>query len=267
MVERKIIHHRKRIIELAHKASKNGAHVGGSLSCIDILTVLFSVMNKKTENFEERDRFILSKGHAALALYCTLEDEGFLTKEDVDSFETNGSPYFAHAKRNLEKGIEFSGGSLSLGMSYAVGVALACKSKNLNNKIFVLLGDGECNEGLVWEAAMSASNFRLDNLTVIVDVNGIQSDGFTHEVMYAGSLKDKFDSFGFKTVEIDGHSINELNNALSQEHSGHPYAIIAKTVKGHGVQSMENDRKWHHGVVTDAILIQAISEIENKLLK
>ena len=262
MIEKNIIQFRKRIIELAHKAGKNGAHVGGSLSCIDSLTVLFSLMNKNPEKLEERDRFILSKGHAALALYCILENESFLTKEEVETFEANGTSYFAHAKRNIEKGIEFSGGSLSLGMTYAVGVALACKNKNVNNKVYVLLGDGECNEGLVWEAAMSAANFKLDNLIVIVDVNGIQSDGFTKDVLNAGSLKEKFEAFGFNAVEIDGHSVYDLKKAFSVNHQNQPYAIIAKTVKGHGVELMENDRKWHHGVVTDDVFLQAISDIE-----
>lgn len=262
MFEKKIIQHRKRIIELSHKAGVNGAHVGGSLSCIDLLTVLFSKMKLDYDNFDERDRFILSKGHAALALYCVLEDKNLLTKQEVDGFGSNGTSYFSHAKRNVRKGIEFSGGSLGLGMTYAVGVALACKSKKLNNSIYVLLGDGECNEGVIWEAAMSASNFKLDNLVVIVDENGIQSDGFTKEVMFAGSLKEKFASFGFKSLEIDGHSAEQIDNALNLKHVEMPLAIIAKTIKGHGVSFMENDRKWHHGVVTNDIFSAAILDIE-----
>ena len=183
---------RKRIVQLAHKAGKNGAHVGGSLSCVDALYVLFSLIKYEKSNIEQRDRFILSKGHAALALYCVLEEKGILTSEDADSFEMNGSPYFAHAKRNIDKGIEFSGGSLSLGFSYGVGVAIACKNKELDNKVYILLGDGECNEGLGWEATMSASNYNLDNSVVIVDENDIQSDGFTSDVLFIGTLKKKY---------------------------------------------------------------------------
>lgn len=258
---------RKRIVQLAHKAGKNGAHVGGSLSCVDALYVLFSLIKYEKSDIEQRDRFILSKGHAALALYCVLEEKGILTSEDADSFEMNGSPYFAHAKRNIDKGIEFSGGSLSLGFSYGVGVAIACKNKELDNKVYILLGDGECNEGLVWEAAMSASNYNLDNLVVIVDKNGIQSDGFTSDVLFIGSLKNKFEAFGFKTIEINGHSVEEIEVALKTEHNGVPLAIISNTIKGHGVSSMENDRKWHHGVVTDEILKIALYDIDKSMVK
>lgn len=258
----KIVRNRKRIIQIAHKAGKNGAHVGGSLSCVDILTVLFAQLRIQQDNVDERDRFILSKGHAALALYCVLEDNNFLTAAEVETFESNGTSFFAHAKRDLEKGIEFSGGSLSLGLSYAVGVALACKAKGYQNKVYVLLGDGECNEGLVWEAAMSASSYNLDNLVVIVDVNNIQSDGYTKEVLNIGSFKDKFLAFGFNVFEINGHAIEEIEDTLAKCNSGKPTAIIANTIKGNGVSFMSNNPQWHHGVVTDEILTSALSELD-----
>ena len=166
---------RLRILELTHGVGKNGAHVGGGLSAVEILTTIYGhVLNYDLNNplDKNRDRFILSKGHSAIALFSALQIAGFLTKEELDQFEVNGSPYYAHASRNLVKGIEFSGGSLSLGLSFAVGVALTCKKEGLKNHIYVLLGDGECDEGLVWESLMSASHFNLTNLTVIVDCNG-----------------------------------------------------------------------------------------------
>lgn len=251
---------RQRIVELSYKAGKNGAHVGGSLSLVEILRSLMSVLNRDPQNLEERDRLILSKGHGALALYCALEQKGILTREEVDTFETNGTDYFAHAKRNVEKGVEFSGGSLSLGLSYAVGVALGCKSKQLENHIYAIVGDGECDEGLVWESLMAASKYQLDNLTVIVDCNGLQSDGFTKDVMDTSSLSDKFAAFGFYVIEVDGHDVLGLMNALKNR-SKKPQAIIARTVKGKGLSFVESDPKWHHGVMSEKLYEQANKEL------
>lgn len=251
---------RQRILELSYQAGKNGAHVGGSLSLVEILRALMEVLKRDPINLEERDRLILSKGHGALALYCALEQKGILTTEEVDTFETNGTDYFAHAKRNVEKGVEFSGGSLSLGLSYAIGVALGCKAKQLDNHIYVIVGDGECDEGLVWESLMAASKYRLDNLTVIVDCNGLQSDGFTKDVMDTSSLSDKFTAFGFDVTEVDGHDVLALMHAL-ENRSQKPQAIIARTVKGKGLSFVENDPKWHHGVMTEKLYEQAKEEL------
>lgn len=252
---------RKRILELSLRAGKNGSHTGGSLSAVEIISALFAIMNRNESDIDNRDRFILSKGHSALALYCGLERIGLLTKEETDTFESNGTHYYAHAKRNIEKGIEFSGGSLSLGVSFAVGVALSCKDKGLNNHIYVLVGDGECDEGHLWEAAMSAGNFKLGNLTLIVDCNGLQSDGFTKEVMDSSSLARKFSAFGFQTQEVDGHSAEQIIEALKMKDSFVPRAIIANTVKGKGVSFMENEKSWHHGVLTEKLYEQAILEV------
>ena len=252
---------RKRILKLAKNAGANGSHLGGSLSIVEVLAVLYSIIERGAI-LENRDRFILSKGHGALALYCMLEKKGLLTKEETDTFESNGTDFFAHAKRNIEKGIEFSGGSLSLGISFAIGVALACKSKGINNHVYVLVGDGECNEGLLWESIMAAANFQLNNLTVIVDCNSLQSDGFTKDIMNLSSLAKKFTSFGFNTIEIDGHSIDQLYESLSSISTLAPKAIIARTVKGKGVSFMENERSWHHGILTDKLYEQALSELE-----
>jgi transketolase len=250
---------RKRILELSLNAGKKGAHVGGSLSVVEILCSLYSYAN--WDDGINRDRIILSKGHAAMALFCVLERKGRLLKSETDTFEKNGSHYYAHAKRNQEKSIEFSGGSLSLGISYAVGVALACKAKKLESKVYVVVGDGECDEGLVWESAMAASNYHLDNFTVIVDCNGIQSDGFTDNVMSSAPLSNKFKAFGFDSYDVDGHDANELLTVLQAKQLC-PRAVIAHTVKGKGISSIENKPEWHHGVVTPEFYRQMVSELD-----
>lgn len=240
---------RLRILELAYRAGSNGAHIGGSLSLVEILQVLYNHNLDLTPSNPNRDRVILSKGHGALALYCILEQKGILSSDKVDSFESNGSNLFAHAKRNVDDGIEFSGGSLSLGVSYAVGVALACRSKQINNRIIVIIGDGECNEGLVWEAVMSAAHYHLDNITFIVDRNGLQSDGLSDLVMKTESLEQKFESFGCIVSSVDGHNLDELRNALDADNEGRPKAIVARTVKGKGVSFLENQPSSHHIVL------------------
>jgi transketolase len=256
---------RVRILEMALKVGKNGSHIGGALSIVDLLVILyknvlkFNIEDKLNNN---RDRFILSKGHSANALYGILEIFEYMSKEEVDSFEVNGSPYYAHASRNIQKGIEFSGGSLSLGLSFGVGVALACKNNSINNHIYVLVGDGECDEGLIWESLMSARNFELSNLTVIVDCNGIQSDGFKEDVMNQFSLIDKFSAFGFNTIEINGHDHEAILYAFNNKDLNRPNAIIAKTIKGKGISFMENDVLWHHGVLNQVQFEKAIEELK-----
>ena len=249
---------RKSIIETGHHATGSGAHFGSSLSCVDILVALYDHVLRLNDN-ETRDRFILSKGHAALALYCVLKEKGLLTQDELDSFEKDGTLYPAHAKRNISKGIEFSGGSLSLGVSYAVGVALACKKKN--NHIYVLMGDGECEEGLVWEAVMAAANYGLNNLTIIVDKNGLQSDGFVQEVMDVGSLTSKFTAFGWEAIEVDGHDIEVLCRQLLRN-GDRPKCIVAKTIKGKGVSFMEGNPKGHHAKMNHNMYEQALTDLE-----
>ena len=250
---------RKRIVELAHKVGKNGAHLGGSLSIVEILSSLYAYANKLTG--EDRDRIILSKGHAALAHYALLEAIGVLSKEETDTYETNGCHLYAHEPRNIERGSEFSGGSLSLGLSFAVGVAMACRNKGYNNHIYAIVGDGECNEGLVWESAMAISNYNLNNMTVIVDCNAVQLDGTTKEVMDTDSLADKFKSFGFSVVEVDGHDITALLEAYARG-TDKPKAIIAHTVKGKGLSFCEGLSTWHHNVLTDKLYEQALEELK-----
>ena len=256
---------RLRILEMALKVGKNGSHVGGALSIVDLLVILYK--NVLKFNIEDkfnynRDRFILSKGHSANALYGILEIFEYMSKEEVDSFEVNGSPYYAHASRNIQKGIEFSGGSLSLGLSFGVGVALSCKKNSINNHIYVLVGDGECDEAPRWESLMSARNFELSNLTVIVDCNGIQSDGFKKDVMNQFSLNDKFSAFGFNTIEINGHDHDAILDAFNNKDLSRPNAIIAKTIKGKGISFMENDVLWHHGVLSQVQFEKAIEELK-----
>lgn len=254
---------RKRILELAYNAGSNGSHLGGSLSSVEILTSLFTSGLNFSPFDEKRDRLILSKGHAALALYCVLESFAVLSKEEVDTFEQNGTSFFAHAKRNPSKGIEFSGGSLSLGVSYAVGVALAAKSKKWDSHIYVIVGDGECDEGLVWEAVMSACNYQLSNMTIIVDCNRLQSDGLTCEVMNHDPLERKFEGFGCTVQVVDGHSEKELKSALCRKGVDAPNVIIAHTIKGKGVSFMENQQSWHHGTLNQKQYEQALADIEN----
>lgn len=251
------------IIERTYLAGKNCAHVGGSLSAVEILAVLYHKILKRPQEIELRDRFIMSKGHSSLALYCTLESLGLLSKEEVDTFEQNGSHYTAHAKKDVVKGIEFSGGSLGLGTSYAVGVAHALKMKGNPAMVYVLLGDGECNEGIVWEAMMYAKHQNLDNLTVIVDHNHLQADGPIETVLNTDSLAEKFKAFGFSTQIVEGHNVDKLLNAFNTLTEGKPNAIIAETVKGKGVSFMENKTNWHFASLPENRYKKAITELMN----
>lgn len=260
---------RLKALEMAYKSGKNGAHLGGGLSAIEILATLYHniLQVDSTNPFDDnRDRLIVSKGHCVLAYYTALYEKGFLRDEDLEQFEKNGYHWHGHAMRDLGHGIEFSGGSLSMGMSFAVGEALACKAKGLKNRVFVLLGDGECNEGLIWEAAMSAAHHHLDNLCVIVDRNRLQYDGVTNEVMNSDSLAEKFKAFGFEVSEVDGHDCEALAGVFSDQLSvvnGKPHCVIANTIKGKGVSFMENDKIWHHHTLNEAQYNQAIMEIQN----
>lgn len=250
---------RKRILGLGLKSGSSGSHLGGSMSLVEILIALYNVVNISKD--DNRDRIILSKGHGALALYTVLELKGVMNPELVDTFETNGTHLFAHASRDVEHGIEFSGGSLGLGISYAIGVALACKTKGLNNHIYAIVGDGECNEGVFWEAMMTAHQFHLDNLTVIVDNNGLQADGFTKEIIDLSPMADKLTAFGLKAITVDGHDVESLLNAITIREEEKPVAIVANTIKGKGVSFMENEAAWHHGVLNQKKFDKAMEEL------
>jgi transketolase len=239
---------RVRALKMAYECGNNGSHLGGGLSAIEIFAVLYGgILRYDTKNplDIERDRLIVSKGHCVLAYYTALKEAGFFSEDDLKSFEVNGSGLHGHASRTPEKGIEFSGGSLGMGLSYAIGVALSGKIRKLPFNVYVIIGDGECNEGIIWESLMSAAHFNLTNLTVIVDNNKLQYDGAVTDIMNMGNLKNKFESFGFKVSDIDGHNIKELFDSFSTTRNK-PHAILANTIKGKGVSFMENRKEWHH---------------------
>lgn len=260
---------RLKALEMAYNSGQNGAHLGGGLSAIEILATLYHDVLRvdPCRPFDEnRDRLIISKGHCVLAYYTALYEKGFLCEQDLEQFEQNGYHWHGHAMRDLVHGIEFHGGSLSMGMSFAVGEALACKAKGLKSRVFVLIGDGECDEGLIWEAAMSAAHNKLDNLCVIVDRNRLQYDGETVEVLNTDSLAEKFQAFGFDVVEVDGHDCEALSGVFSNQLSvvnGKPHCVIANTIKGKGVSFMENDKTWHHHTLNEAQYNQAREEVEH----
>lgn len=238
-----------------------GAHIGGGFSAMELMACLYDVVNIPSMEDEKRDRIILSKGHGVLALYTALWKKGLLTEEDLATFETDGTQFYGHAHRNLKKGIEFSGGSLGLGVSYAVGVAKACKDKGLSNRIYVILGDGEMDEGIVWEALMSIVNFGLNNVTVIIDRNQYQLDGPTNDVMNLLSIEEKMKAFGYDVETVDGHSIPELLDTLGKI-SEKPRAIIANTVKANGISFLVNNKMSHQCVLSKKKFEMAVEEIK-----
>jgi len=255
---------RRGVLDMVY-ASKAG-HIGGSLSSIDILTTLYyKVLNIDTKNIKDpdRDRFVLSKGHIAESLYYVLGDKGFFDKEKLKTYSQYGSTLIGHPN-NKNAGVEVNTGSLGHGLPVSVGMALAGKRDNKNYRVFTLMGDGEQAEGSVWEGAMAAANYKLDNLVGIVDRNGLQISGVTEEVMALKDLKGKWTSFGWEVVEVDGNNIEELLKVFNNIPAKHekPTMIIANTVKGKGISFMENVAKWHHGVLTEEEYNQAVKELE-----
>jgi len=256
---------RKKILDMSLVAGADSSHFGGALSIVEIVSVLFSEVmkiNKENPLWEERDRFILSKGHACLAYYAALSEVGYISNRELETFEKNESNLLGHPVINRNLGIEFSNGSLGMGLSLGIGVCLGLKRKNMKNQVYVVLGDGECNEGSVWEGAMSAPNFDLENLTVIVDHNKFQQTGSNDEIMKLRNLKEKWESFGWETVEIDGHDIERIKHFLTKKKDKKPRAIIANTVKGKGFSFSENNNSWHHAVMTKKFYDQAKEELE-----
>ena len=249
-------------------AAKSG-HPGGSLSCADILTYLyFKEMNidPKKPSDPKRDRFVLSKGHAAPALYSTLAQRGYFSPDDMFTLRHIGSFLQGHPDMKSTPGVDMSTGSLGQGISAAVGMALSAKHFGDNYRVYALLGDGEIEEGQVWEAAMFAANKKLSNLCVFVDLNGLQIDGTIEEVNSARPVDKKFEAFGFETIEINGHDFGEIEDALEKaKKSDKPVAIIANTVKGKGVSYMENAVGWHGKAPGDELYEVAIKELETAL--
>ena len=255
---------RMHIATAAFHGGVNSAHFGGALSCVEILSVLYSEkmnLNSKNITDESRDRFILSKGHACLALYAALTESNFIDKKELETFEKNDSRLLGHPVMNREIGIEFTNGSLGMGLSLGTGVAIGLSKKKLNTKVYVLLGDGECNEGSNWEAVMLAHSLKLKNLTVIVDNNNYQQTGQNHEVLDIGKLSAIWRGFGWDTFEVDGHNIEELSDVFETQTNG-PKAIIAKTVKGKGFSFSEGNNDWHHKVLSKEKLEESIRELD-----
>lgn len=237
---------RKDIIEMLYESKSR--HPGGSLSCADIMTYLyFEKMNINIENpkDENRDRFVMSKGHAAPALYAVLDEKGFFHKGELMNLRKIGAMLQGHPDSKNIPGVDVSTGSLGQGISNAVGMALGLKHKNSQAKVYAILGDGEIQEGLVWEAAMAAGHYKLDNLIAVLDYNGLQIDGKNEDVMTISPVDDKFESFGWNVVVCDGHDYEDIDRAFGQTVEGKPTMIIAKTVKGKGVSFMENEAGWH----------------------
>lgn len=260
---------RRDIIEMIHNS--RAGHVGGDLSVIDILTVLyFQVMNVSPERVDDpdRDRFLLSKGHCADALYCVLGEKGYYDKnEAVATFSRFGSRFIGHPNMAVP-GIEMNSGSLGHGISVGVGMALAAKMNRQAYRTYVVLGDGEMAEGSNYEGMMAAGHYKLDNLCVTVDLNRLQISGTTKDVMDSASLADKFRDFGWNVIEVaDGNDCGQLTQAYREAagYAGKPTAVIANTVKGKGVSFMEDQASWHHGVMTEEQYHQAVKELEEVL--
>ena len=259
---------RKGIVSGVH-AAKAG-HPGGSLSAADIFTYLyFEEMNVDPKNPKDpdRDRFVLSKGHTAPGLYAALAEKGYFPKEDLLTLRHLGSYLQGHPDMKHIPGVDMSSGSLGQGISAAVGMALGAKLQNKAFRVYTLLGDGEIQEGQVWEAAMFASHYQLDNLCVLVDNNGLQIDGNIKDVMSPYPIDEKFKAFGFHVINIDGHDFDQIEAALNEARSvkGQPTAIIAKTVKGKGVSFMENQASWHGTAPNDEQYRQAMEELGQQL--
>jgi transketolase len=259
----KSIHLRKKTLKAIFDAG--AGHTGGSLSCLDILNVLYNrILNVSPENFSSpaRDRYVQSKGHSVEALYTVLADRGFFPEADLKTICHYKSHFVGHPTRHIP-GIEMNTGALGHGLPICIGMALAGKMDSAPYRVFTLLGDGELAEGSNWEAAMSAAHYKLDNLTAIIDHNTLQISGRTRDVMSNEPIDEKFRAFGWSVKIVNGHNFAELTEALSKPaETGKPTCVIANTVKGKGVSFMEDVAKWHHGAPSEAELIQALSELD-----
>ena len=257
---------RKIIINISHQAHAH--HIGSEFACIDILTVLyFNHMNISPNNLNESDRdwFMLSKGHAALAQYVVLAAKGFFSFNDLhNEFLTDGGKLGGHPDRNSLPGIEMCSGSLGHGLSIGTGVALNSKLDDNSQRTFILLGDGECNEGIIWEAVLFAGHYSLDNLVAIIDYNRLQGFGKTDEILNLDPFADKFESFGWAVKEIDGHNITELIQCFDELpfEKGKPNCIIANTIKGKGSPFMENKLDSHYLVLDEQLKNKILNELD-----
>lgn len=257
---------RKHSLDMALVAGSNGAHLGPGYSMAEIMSTLYTaVMRHDPKNplWADRDRFILSKGHGVLGYYTILAECGYFPVELLKTFETKDSPLAGHPSIHQDLGIEFSTGSLGHGLSLGIGTALAARMDKKDTDVYVYMGDGECNEGTVWEAAMSANQFKLDNLVAIIDRNKIQSDGISREIIDLGDMAEKWRSFGWFVREVDGHDVGQLLDVFHKRNrpNRQPYAIVAHTIKGKGVSFFENNNLWHHNKINRQQYIDAMKEL------
>jgi transketolase len=259
----KSVHLRKQTLKAIYEAG--AGHTGGSLSCLDILNVLYNrILKVSPEKFSDpnRDRYVQSKGHSVEALYAVLADRGFFPEADLKTICHYQSHFVGHPTRHIP-GIEMNTGALGHGLPISVGMAIAGKMDAAPYRVFTLLGDGELAEGSNWEAAMSAAHYKLDNLTAIIDHNTLQISGRTRDVMSNEPIDEKFRAFGWSVKIVNGHNFAELTDALNKPaETGKPTCVIANTIKGRGVSFMEDVAKWHHGVPSEAELKQALGEVE-----
>ena len=261
---------KERLLLLEGIFNAKAGHPGGSLSIAELMAYLYNVelkVDASNPKWEDRDRFVLSKGHAAPALYATLALKGFFPTEDKKTLRKADSYIQGHPSMKCVPGVDMSTGSLGQGISAAVGMALAAKLDNKDFRVYTILGDGEIEEGLVWEAAMFANAKKLDNLVVVVDNNNLQIDGTIEEVNSPYPIPEKFTAFGFNTIEIDGNNFDEIESAFEAANAckGKPTAIVAKTVKGKGVSYMENQVNWHGAAPNEELYNQAVAELTAKL--
>ena len=261
---------KERLLLLEGIFNAKAGHPGGSLSIAELMAFLYNVEMKvdaSNPKWEDRDRFVLSKGHAAPALYATLALKGFFPTEDMKTLRKADSYLQGHPSMKCVPGVDMSTGSLGQGISAAVGMALAGKLDNKDFRVYTILGDGEIEEGQVWEAAMFANAKKLDNLVVVVDNNNLQIDGTVEEVNSPYPIPEKFTAFGFNTIEIDGNNLDEIESAFEAAKAckRKPTAIVAKTVKGKGVSYMENQVNWHGAAPNEELYNQAVAELTAKL--
>ena len=259
-----------RILGLTMVHDAASGHPGGSMSCMDLVTALyFNVMHVDTQNPQDpdRDRFVMSKGHCSPALYPVLALRGFFPVDDLHMFRRIDGHISGHVEMHHVRGVDMSTGSLGQGVSAAVGMALGGKLNHKDYRVYAVMGDGELDDGQGWEAFMSAAKYKLDNLCVIVDVNGLQIDGATKDVMPLEPLDQKFAAFGFHVITINGHDFDQILSAYQEAAAtkGQPTVILAKTVKGKGISFMENDAGWHGKAPNDQQLEQAVSELKAKI--
>ena len=252
-------------MDMALAAGNRGAHVSGSLSCMEIYAVLYgAILNYDLDNplWNDRDRFIAGKEHARLAEYPARAEMGFYPADVLNSYEQNDGLLVGHQLKK-ELGVEYGSMSLGMEMSFAVGKAIIAKQTEQKYHIYCLLGDAECEEGPVWEAFIAAAHYKLDNLTVIIDRNRMSVDGNTEELMAQRDMQKKMEAFGFESVTVNGHDIHQLLEVLKHKPEGKPYAVISETTKGKGVSFIENNKSWHQAVLNEKQYHEAVEEIQN----